>query len=297
MRSSQVVEYLAERALSHRVTTDADITGQAQLSPGLPGHLSFASRADDKIATDVRHSRSSLLLVLPQYEEVAPVSADVIVVSDPRLEFARVVHHFFSQRLPGEVHERAVVHESAVLGPEALIGPGAVISEGCRIGARATVGANAVILPGTVLGDDVTIGPGAVIGHTGFGYSREADGTPVLIPHTGGVVVGDRVEIGANAAIDRGTIGDTVIESDAKIDNLVHIAHNCHIGSGAFVIATAILCGGVVVGEGAWISPNATVRQKLKVGSGSIVGLSATVIHDVEPHSTVVGSPARRLPS
>ncbi|MEZ5268643.1 MAG: hypothetical protein R2789_08795 [Microthrixaceae bacterium] len=83
----------------------------------------------------------------------------------------------------------------------------------------------------------------------GFGYARDPDGTPVLLPHLGGVRIGDRVEIGANTAVDRGTLEHTVIEDDAKIDNLVHIAHNCVVGEGAFVIATSILCGSVRIGR------------------------------------------------
>lgn len=295
MRSSDVAEYLADRALSVRIAMDSEVDGQAQLAPGELGRLSFASRVDERIEESLRTSLSSLILVLPEYENVAPASSDVIVVADPRLEFSRVVNHFFTRRPPAGVHDRAVVHDMAQVGADAIIGPGAVVSEDCRIGARATIAANAVVLPGTLIGDDVHIGPGAVIGQTGFGYRRETDGTPILIPHTGGVQIGDRVEIGANTTIDRGTIGDTVIESDVKIDNLVHIAHNCRIGRGAFVIATAILCGGVNVGEGAWISPNVAVRQRLTIGEGATVGLSATVTRDVAPGATVLGSPAREL--
>jgi len=169
------------------------------------------------------------------------------------------------------------------------------VGSGCRIGARVCIGANAVLGEGIIIGDDVVVGPGTVIGHVGFGYAREPDGTPVLLPHTGTVRIGDRVEIGANTAIDRGTIDDTVIEDDAKVDNLVHIAHNCRIRRGAFVIATAILCGGVDVGEGAWIAPNAAVREQLSVGDGAVVGLSATVVRDVEPETVVAGSPARPI--
>jgi UDP-3-O-[3-hydroxymyristoyl] glucosamine N-acyltransferase len=103
------------------------------------------------------------------------------------------------------------------------------------------------------------------------------------------------VEIGANTAIDRGTLADTVIEDEAKIDNLVHVAHNCHIKRGAFVIATSILCGGVVVGERAWVAPNASILEQITIGDDATVGLAATVIRDVEPGAVVVGSPARPL--
>lgn len=295
VQSNEVAEYLGDRALAVRVRPDVLLMGQAALTPGEPGHLSFASRRDQETATRVAQCRSSLLLVLPEYFDSVPESVDAIAVEQPRREFARVVTRFFQRRPVTGVHKSAVVHPLATLGIELSVGPGAVISENVTVGDRTVVGPNAVLMPGTVVGDDVEIGPGAVIGHTGFGYVREDDGTPILVPHVGGVVIGDRVEVGANTAIDRGTIGDTVIDDDAKIDNLVHIAHNCHIGQGAYVIATAILCGGVQVGPGAWVAPNVAVKEQLTVGENATIGLSATVTRDVVPGAVVVGSPAKEL--
>lgn len=295
IQSTEVAAYLADRALAVRVSPNRAVSGQAPLSPGEPGCLSFASRRDDLTATNVGACQSSLLLVLPEYFESVPSGADAIAVEQPRREFARVVTRFFTSRTATGVHERAVVHEEASVGVEPSIGPGAVVSDRVKIGDRVMIGANAVLLPGTVVGDDVEIGPGTVVGHTGFGYVRENDGTPIRVPHTGGVRIGDRVDIGANTAIDRGTIGDTIVEDDAKIDNLVHIAHNCRIGEGAYVIATAILCGGVQVGAGAWVAPNAAVKEQLVIGDGATVGLSATVTREVPTGAVVVGSPAREL--
>jgi UDP-3-O-[3-hydroxymyristoyl] glucosamine N-acyltransferase len=219
--------------------------------------------------------------------------ANEVAVQDARLEFARVCQRFFSQQEGAGIAATACVDPSASIGVDVRVDSGAVIGPGTTIGDRCWVGANAVIGAGSHLGEDVIVGPGTVIGHTGFGYARDRDGTPVPLPHVAGVRIGDRVEIGANATIDRGTLEDTVIDSDAKIDNLVHVAHNCQVGAGAFVIASSVLCGSVQVGPRAWIAPNACVREHLHVGADALVGLAATVIRDVEPGTTVVGSPAK----
>ena len=290
---TDVNEFLGDRVLAANIVEDQLLVGQASLSPGAPGCLTFASRRDDKTATAVATTRCSLVLARPEYVDLATPETNVLAVADPRLEFARSVNHFFVKPPVPAIHPTAVIDDSAQIGVGASIGPGSVLGPRCRIGDRVDIGAHAVLGEGVQVGDDVVIGPGTVIGHVGFGYAREADGTPVLVPHSGGVRIGDRVEIGANTAIDRGTIDDTIIENDAKIDNLVHIAHNCHIGAGAFVIATAILCGGVKVGDQAWVAPNAAVREQLSVGESAVVGLSATVVKDVPANTTVAGSPAK----
>lgn len=288
-----VLAFLSDRILGTRVGHSVELTGPAALQPGSAGCISFASRRGPRMHESVANTASTLLILLPEYLDFAPDNSSAVAVADPRLEFARVLQRFFTKpRVPG-VHPTAVIATSAVLGAVPTIGAGVVIGEACRVGDRVVVGPNAVLGDGCVLGDDVSIGPGTVLGFAGFGYARERDGTPLLLPHSGAVRIGDRVEIGANAAIDRGTIEDTVIEDDVKIDNLVHIAHNCRIRRGAFVIATAILCGGVDVGEEAWIAPNSAVREQVTIGQRAVVGLSATVINDVDADDIVVGSPAK----
>lgn len=291
----QLAEFLEDRLLGARTVPGAVVDGPAPVTPGRPGALSFSSREGEQAVESLATTTSSVVLVREGHETHVPTGASALVVAEPRREFARLVARFFAAPARRGIHPSAVIEPGALLGTDCYVGPGAVIESGVSVGDRCQIHAHVTLLERTVVGDDVTIGPGTCIGYAGFGYEREADGTPLLIPHLGGVRIGDRVEIGSNTSIDRGTIEDTVIEDDAKIDNLVHVAHNCRVGRGSFVIATAILCGGVHVGEGAWVAPNASVLEHVTIGEGAQVGLSATVLRDVEPGALVVGSPAKPL--
>ena len=135
-------------------------------------------------------------------------------------------------------------------------------------------------------------GNNTVIGGPGFGWY----GTPPRrFPHIGGVFIGEHVEVGSCVTIDRGALGDTIIGSFVKIDNGVHVGHNCMIGERANLTAHVCLGGSVVIGEGAWIGMGATIKNQIRVGARAVVGMGAIVIKDVEPDTTVVGNPAREL--
>lgn len=292
-----LVEFLGDRVLASAVPPQLTLTHGAALTPGNAGALSFATGITEARLNAISSSASSLVFVNEEAIGLlgAPKQPALIGVANPRREFARVVTAFFASERPTGIAPTAIVSDTAIVGTDCFIGPGAYIAPGVVIGANCSIGANCVLLEGTTLGDETSIGPNTTIGHVGFGYAREDDGTPVLVPHSGGVDIGSRVDIGANTCIDRGTLDDTVIEDDVKIDNLVHIAHNCRIERAAFVIATAILCGGVRVGPRAWIAPNVSIREQLSIGADATVGLASTVTRNVPDGATVVGAPAREI--
>ena len=207
--------------------------------------------------------------------------------AQPRLDFIRSLEYLDKAIGFSKAKEKAKVHPTAVIGENVVLGKGVIVGE------NTTIEPNVVIMNNCRIGRDSLIRANTTIGSDGFGFERSADGTPIKFVHLGGVVIGDNVEIGANTCIARGTLNNTVIEDRVKIDNLVHIAHNCRIRKGAFVIAGAEISGGVDIGENAWIAPNACTMQKVKIGKNAIVGLGAVVTKNVADDSIVMGNPAK----
>lgn len=137
-------------------------------------------------------------------------------------------------------------------------------------------------------GENFKCAAGTVIGSDGFGYERDDDGY-FLMPHLGSVIIGDNVEIGANTVIDRGTFSHTRIGHGTKIDNLVHIAHNCQIGENVMIVAGTSLGGSVTIEDDVWLGINSTVMQGVTIGRRATIGIGAVVLRDVEPGQTIVG--------
>jgi UDP-3-O-[3-hydroxymyristoyl] glucosamine N-acyltransferase len=220
-------------------------------------------------------------------EELGGNGVSIIGSPDPRLDFIRA--QYLLERSPG--FERPAgppqIHASVE------IAPGAVIESAVTIGEGTTVGPNAVLRSGVHIGRFCEIQAGAVIGDAGFGFERDAHNRPLRMIHLGGVRIGDHVQIGALTAVARGALEDTVLEDYVKVNNLVHIAHNCRIGEGTIIGACADLCGSLRVGKNCWIAPNCSIRQKLSIGEEAVVGIGAVVVHDVEPGAMVYGNPAK----
>lgn len=181
------------------------------------------------------------------------------------------------------------------LGNDVMVSPTAVLGRGVVIGARTWIGNHVVVSDGVQIGEDCVIKSNSVIGESGFGFERDEDGIPIRILHLGSVVIGNRVEIGSLNTVCRATLGVTVIEDDVKIDDHVHIAHNCRIRRGALITACAELSGGVDVGEFVWIGPNTSIIQKAVLGPGAFIGIGSTITKSVPDGVTVAGNPARIL--
>lgn len=251
-----------------------------------------AKKSDITFTKELNKNISGLAIVtkMPS-DDVEIKDMGVLIADNPRLTFIKILD--FLVRDIGF----ATWDEAPVIDSTASIGNNVVIENGCVIGANSIIEHNVVLHSGTRIGKHCRIRSCSSIGGDGFGFERLEDGSPLRFPHLGGVIIGDNVEIGSCTAIARGTLSDTIIEDNVKVDNLVHIAHNCWVKNGAFIIACAELSGGVVIGQNAWIAPNSCTHQKISIGDHSLVGLGAVVTKNVPENTVVAGNPAKRIRS
>ena len=197
--------------------------------------------------------------------------ARVILVADPRTAFARVYAEWFAPVAGRGVHSSAMVDPEARLGEACEIGAGAYVGAGVQVGDECVIGPRVVVYAGTTLGRRVKVQGGAVLGSAGFGYVHTAEGY-VGFPQTGTLWIGDDVEIGANTTIDRGALGETRIGRGTKIDNLVHVAHNCVIGEDVIIAAQVGMAGSCVIEDGAMLGGQVGLGERVTIGRGVILG-------------------------
>ncbi|MCV2361798.1 UDP-3-O-(3-hydroxymyristoyl)glucosamine N-acyltransferase [Paucibacter sp. TC2R-5] len=262
--------------------TDVEITNVRPYSDLRNGALCFTS----DVSNPQNSSLDVVVVSLPEFDCKAGAA---IEAKNPRLVFAQLLNYLDNNIGFKVSTEPPKIAENAVISPSAFVG------RGVKIGPRTVIGHNVVIADGVVIGADCIVKSNSVIGEAGFGFVRDDTGVPLRMSHLGTVVIGDRVEIGSLNTVCRATLGETIIENDVKIDDHVHIAHNCIIRSGALITACAELSGGVIVGRNVWIGPNSSIIEKIEIGDNAFVGIGSNVTKPVLPDSTVAGNPARIL--
>lgn len=306
MRVSDIAGHLKTR---YEGDGAIEISGVAPLESAGPQELAFVGNR--KALAAAADSRAGCLLVTDDF----PQGRTVIRVENPRGAFARVIGLLYPRpAVVSGIHPSTAIADNARIHPSAAVGPFTHVGAATLIGERSSIGANCSIGAGVRIGDDcvlhpnvtiydrVTIGnravlhSGCVLGADGFGFVRTGDRYEKF-PQIGRVEIGDDVEIGANSCVDRAALGVTSIGDGAKLDNLVHIGHNCRIGRNVVIAAQTGLSGAVVVEDDAVIGGQVGIGDKARIESGAVLGSGCGILTSkiVRKGQVVWGTPARPL--
>lgn len=288
----------------------ASVSSFGKIEEADQGQLAFL--ANPKYEDYLYTTGASVIIINQSYQLKHPLKATLVRVPDAYTAFATlltVYQDLQKQSLTG-IQDPSFISRTAILGEKIFIGAFAYIGEhvtignnskihaGAFIGDHVIIGNNTVVHAGVKIyhhckvGDDVTIHANTVIGADGFGFAPQPDGSYKKVPQIGNVIVENNVEIGANACIDRATIGSTIIRTGVKIDNLVQIAHNCEIGESTVVAAQVGISGSTKVGKNVMIGGQVGTVGHITIGDGAKINGQSGITKSIAPGLAVTGSPA-----
>ncbi len=299
-------ELAARFALDLRGDAALPIHGVATLVDAGPDHLGFL--ANPRYRSQLDSTRAGAIVL--RADDADAWRGACLIAADPYVAFAQIATLFESvpAATPG-VHSSAlvatsaqvgagasigafcVIEDDAVIGEGAQIGPHCVIGQGCTVGAQSRLVARVTLVRNVTLGDRVLVHPGAVLGADGFGLAFARDHW-IKVPQLGGVRIGDDCEIGANTTIDRGALGDTVLEADVRLDNQIQIAHNVTIGAHTAIAGCAAVAGSASIGRYCLIGGGAGILGHLSIADRVTVTAMSLVTHSIrEPGEYSSGTP------
>jgi len=288
----------------------ASVSSFGKIEEATEGQLTFF--ANPKYEEYLYKTSASVIIINEGFKLKHPLTAALIRVPDAYSAFATLLEKYqeiMQQQLNG-IQQPSFVAPTARYGDNVFIGAFAYVGENVSVGNNSkiypnvylgenvSVGEHCILYPGVKIyqhcriGNHVTIHAGTVIGSDGFGFAQQSDGSFKKVPQIGNVVIEDNVEIGANATIDRATIGSTIIRSGAKLDNLIQIAHNVEVGHSTVIAAQAGISGSTKIGNGVMIGGQAGIVGHIQVGDGAKVNAQSGVSKSIEPGKAVTGSPA-----
>lgn len=306
LKLQDISEHLKAQLVGDKAELISGINGILEAGKG---EITFL--ANNKYQHMLPACQASAVIVSP---DVNAEGINLVKIENPRLAFARIVDLMMDKK-----EESKEISEHAFISPTATIGEGCTIYPNVFIGSNTKIGKNTTVYPGTFIGDDVSIGddgiiyanvsihhnsligdrvilsPGSVIGSEGFGFERDGD-RHYKIQQVGIVILEDDVEIGALCAIDRGSVKSTIIKKGTKLDNLVHIAHNCELGENNLLASQTALAGTVKTGHNVYFSGRAGVMDHTKIIDRAQIGPASIVVKDIEEVGRYFGYPARHYP-
>lgn len=282
-----------------------EIMGAAGIEEAEESEITFVS--NPKYLSKIKSTRAGAIILSPD----APTTSIATLISEnPYLAFARAIELFYTPPAPTPgIHPTASIAETATLGENYSIGAGVVIGEAVRLGNNATLYPNVVLYPHAEIGEDfvahansvvrefcqigdrVILQNGAVVGADGFGFAPQSDGGYYKIVQSGIAVVEDDVEVGANACIDRATVGETRVEKGTKIDNLVQVGHGSRVGQHTILAAQVGLAGSTQVGNQVTLAGQVGAAGHLRIGDGVVATAQTGIARSVERGKTISGTP------
>ena len=288
-----------------RGDAELEVTGVKGIEDAGPTEITFV--ANPRYTALARATHAAAVLVEPDFQEI---SAATLRIKNPYLAFSRALGLFYRPptNAPG-IHPTAVIDSTAEIGAGAHIGAFAVVGPHVRLGPFATVLPHVVLYPGVqigshffahahsvvredcVLGDHVTLENGAIIGADGFGFAKNELGQWEKIPQSGPVRMGSRVDVQANACIDRATVGATEIGDGTKVDNLVQVGHGSRVGENTLLCGQVGVAGSSVIGSNVILAGQSAVAGHCTIGDGAVLTAQSAVSHDVPPGKMISGSP------
>jgi UDP-3-O-[3-hydroxymyristoyl] glucosamine N-acyltransferase len=288
-----------------RGNPDLEVTGVKGIEEAGPTEITFV--ANPRYTALARSTHAVAVIVEPEFQEL---SAATLRIKNPYHAFNHALAHFYQPpAYPPGIHPTAVIDPTAQIGPDSHIGAYAVVGPNVRLGPHATLLPHVVLYPGVqtgshffahahsvvrencILGDHVTLENGAIIGADGFGFSKNEKGQWEKIPQSGPVRLGSRVDVQANATIDRATVGATEIGDGTKVDNLVQVGHGSRVGNDSLLCAQTGLAGSSVIGNNVILAGQVGIAGHCTVGDGVILTAQSAVSHDVPPGKMISGSP------
>ncbi len=286
--------------------SSANIRDIAEIQNAKEGELTFL--ANKKYTKYIETTNAEAIIVSKDF---TGNYKNLIKVENPNFAFSLMIAKFRPEtplKKPG-IHKSAIVSKKAILGSDIFIGPNVIVEDNSviengaylyansyigqksRIGAKSIIYSNVTVYHGCKIGANCIIHSGTVIGSDGFGFVRQNNGIS-KIPQSGGVEIGQNVEIGSNCSIDRGTIGNTCIGYGTKLDNLIQVAHNVKIGTNCFIAGQTGIAGSTRIGNSVTVAAQVGITGHIKIGDGAIIGGKSGITKDIAPGEFWFGYPA-----
>ncbi|MGM0623191.1 MAG: UDP-3-O-(3-hydroxymyristoyl)glucosamine N-acyltransferase [Campylobacterota bacterium] len=299
LRDSMQLNELLQNLMLQKVDIDCEIAGLNTLVDAKKTDISFFNKQQQ--AKQLRNTQAAAVFVSPKDAELVPKSSYPLVVSDPYLYLAYASkffsHSFKPATVAPQIGKDCMVDASVNFGNNVVIGDRVTILGGCYIGDNVTIGsdslihANATVYHNCVVGKECIIHSGTVIGSDGYGFATKPDKTHVKIYQNGNVIIEDDVEIGANCTIDRAVFNATVIKKGTKLDNLIHIAHNCIVGKNNFFASQVGLSGSTITGDNVMMGGQAGSAGHLEIAPYSVIAARGGVTKDIKKPGYYAGFP------